>query len=487
MASDPTVTQRVTPRPFFARFPACLPASVLLIAVLLAMALLAGSILLLAQKAITIDLDGQVMTIYTFQGTVGEALAELGVPLAAQDALTPSSETWLHDGALIRVRRAYPVRIVADGRVLEVLSRQRAPLPLLAEAGITLGAHDALRIDGHPVPDPANYLPTQPPGLIEVLRAATLTVIDGGALQLVHTTEPTIGAALHAAGLTLYLADAVTPPVSAPVQDGLRVTIWRSVPLRVTVDGITVNTRALAETVGAALVEAGLPLVGDDYSVPPPEAPLPADGRIRVVRVSEEFSLTQWEIPYTTHYRADQTLELDQQRVLRGGVPGVMEQVTRIRYEDGVAVSRYEEPPRVRLEPVDELIAYGTQIVIRTVETPQGPREYWRVLRMLATSYSPGTAGSGRAEDSPSYGIASTGVPVQRGIVAVDPDVIPYHTRVYVPGYGAGQAEDTGGAINGLRIDLGFSDEDLELWYGWVDVYLLTPVPPPEDIRYLLP
>jgi 3D (Asp-Asp-Asp) domain-containing protein len=104
---------------------------------------------------------------------------------------------------------------------------------------------------------------------------------------------------------------------------------------------------------------------------------------------------------------------------------------------------------------------------------------------MLATSYTPGT--SSKPVDAPNYGIASTGVEVHKGIVAVDPEVIPYFTRVYVPGYGPGLAADTGGAINGRRIDLGYSDDDLELWYSWVDVYLLTPVPPEEDILYILP
>jgi len=76
---------------------------------------------------------------------------------------------------------------------------------------------------------------------------------------------------------------------------------------------------------------------------------------------------------------------------------------------------------------------------------------------------------------------------MRHGIVAVDPRVINLRSEVYVPGYGVGLAGDTGGAIKGKRIDLGYDDDNLKLWYRWVDVYLLTPVPPASRIDYTLP
>jgi 3D (Asp-Asp-Asp) domain-containing protein len=75
---------------------------------------------------------------------------------------------------------------------------------------------------------------------------------------------------------------------------------------------------------------------------------------------------------------------------------------------------------------------------------------------------------------------------MRHGIVAVDPRVISLHSEVYVPGYGVGYAGDTGGAIKGRRIDLGYDDDNLVLWYKWVDVYVLTPVPSPDQINYIL-
>jgi 3D (Asp-Asp-Asp) domain-containing protein len=53
-------------------------------------------------------------------------------------------------------------------------------------------------------------------------------------------------------------------------------------------------------------------------------------------------------------------------------------------------------------------------------------------------------------------GNTATGLPVARGIVAVDPSVIPLGTRMTIPGYGEGVAADTGGAVQGMTIDLWF-------------------------------
>jgi 3D (Asp-Asp-Asp) domain-containing protein len=60
-------------------------------------------------------------------------------------------------------------------------------------------------------------------------------------------------------------------------------------------------------------------------------------------------------------------------------------------------------------------------------------------------------------------GLTSTGLKPAVGVVAVDPDYIPYGTELYIPGYGLAIAGDCGGAINGYMIDLFYNTED-ECW-----------------------
>ena len=66
------------------------------------------------------------------------------------------------------------------------------------------------------------------------------------------------------------------------------------------------------------------------------------------------------------------------------------------------------------------------------------------VLAVLATAYC-------------LMGTTATGTRVHNGTVAVDPGVIPLHSRLRIPGYGRGRALDTGSAVRGNHIDLWMS------------------------------
>ncbi len=101
------------------------------------------------------------------------------------------------------------------------------------------------------------------------------------------------------------------------------------------------------------------------------------------------------------------------------------------------------------------------------VETSHGTIRYSNVMVMEASAYLP-TDGGGSC-------ITATGLPATHGVVAVDPDVIPLGTQVYIPGYGVAIAADTGGMIEGAMIDLCMEDYDDCMQFGRrdIDVYIL--------------
>jgi 3D (Asp-Asp-Asp) domain-containing protein len=284
------------------------------------------------------------------------------------------------------------------------------------------------------------------------------------------------------AGYVVFLADRVQPALSAAVKPGTHILVQRSKPVSIIVDGRRLKTRTHRDAVGDVLADMNIVLYGDDYTTPPLSQPVAPNMEIRVSRRSNSLVIDQEPIPFDTRWAADPELELDSQALGQEGWPGVRERRTYVTYEDGSEINREVIADFVAREPEPRIYRYGTKVIVRTLDTPEGPVQYWRVIRMLATSYSANTAGV--SLDEPYYGRTRCGTAMRGGIVAVDPRVVPLRTNIYVDGYGTGLACDTGSAIKGNRIDLGYDDANLRLWYRWVKVYLLTPVP--ANIRYIL-
>lgn len=91
-------------------------------------------------------------------------------------------------------------------------------------------------------------------------------------------------------------------------------------------------------------------------------------------------------------------------------------------------------------------------------------------LRLLATGYCPCSQCCGK-----NSGTTASGLPAGKGVVAVDPSVIPLGTKLYISEYGEAIAADVGGNIKGNRIDLGFDSHSQALAWGkrWVVVDIL--------------
>lgn len=352
------------------------------------------------------------------------------------------------------------------------------PITIARVIGLLFLAACAARPTREASPTPAPLTPTS-------IGPITVSVMDQGVTTQIETNSSTVGLALWAAGYRWYLADAVNPSLTQPIVTGLTITLTRAQPLTLMADGRTLVTRTRQSTVGAALAEAGLALVGQDYALPAIDQSLPPDGVIRVVRVREEVLVNQETLPYETVYQAQAEWEIDTVQALQAGANGSKERRVRVRYEDGVEVSRLEEGEFVTQSPTPYIIGYGTNIVVRTLDTADGPVEYWRSYTMYATSYA--AKYLSRPPDSPNYGRTASGKILTKGLVAIDRNLISFGTRLYVPGYGLAEAADTGGGVKGRFIDLGFDDWNYESWHSEVTVYFLTPIPPADQIRWIIP
>lgn len=432
------------------------------------------------RKPITVnlELDGRKFSVSTFAQTVDAFLTEQALILRPDDLLIPSADTPLTEQMTIRIQQAKPVQIFVDDQLTVMNTTFTTPFDILNRANITVNPADALSINGTPISQADMMLWDAPVSDIRIRRAVTIRIREGDDVRLFQTTAQTVADALYEAGIVLFLPDQISPAPTERVVADMEIIIDRSRELFIRADGETVQTRVRAQTIGEALIESGIVLNGLDYTIPSASEPITAGITVRVIRVTEDIISEQAPIPYESVLQADPNLDLDRRAIIQAGREGVYQRNYRVRYENGIEIRRDLIDEFTAQAPQNEVVAYGTKITIRTIETPDGVLEYWRKFRMYATSYYPAELGGDN--------ITAIGETLRKGIVAIDPRIIPYRLNVYVFGYGIGRTADTGGPrTTPYWIDLGYSDEDWVGWSRWVDVYVLTPVP--ETINYLLP
>ena len=445
------------------------------------------SFFLLPPRTISIAVDGNVTTVESRAANAVAIVEGAGVELQPGDRVEATGDRALD------VRRATDVSLHVDDRTLALRTHAVTIEELLLEVKVPLAPQDSvLRNQRFVAPDapivpapalaallwpdaiqsvgPAEGEPVALPVALEVRRAVPFSVVENGQRLELRSSRETLATALRDVGVRLGPGDSVQPPLDTELTAGLEVRIEHAIPVVLTMPEGKFILYALSPTVGEALTEGRVDLPPSFRLDPPAETDVSTGLTVHLIVVSEETDLEQERIERRTVYRTDAGLPWGESRVV-GGRDGVRFRQYRSLFEDGELISRELVDEWYDPEPLDRTIY--TSAAAPPPEVPAG-LEVVRVLRVYASWYSPASAG--RSPSDPAYGITATGVPVTRGVIAVDPSAIPLGTRMYIPGYGYGVAADTGGGIRGDMIDLGYPDGVVPDWTTrWVDIYILGP------------
>lgn len=259
------------------------------------------------------------------------------------------------------------------------------------------------------------------------------------------------------------------------------ITIRRTFTVPITVDGNTIEGKINQGTVEDCLINAGVVLGEHDFTSPSLHHQLNPGDSIRVYRV--EYMDQQYEeaIPFETKYKTSSlTYRFPKRRyTLEEGQNGTNLVTYRERYVDGeLSLSLVSKIETIK-QPVDKVVlSYGKGVPISPLSGPAGvtvsngvPSGYTRVIENVSATGYHSKRGKG-----------SSGLGLYCGTVAVNPNVIPYGTKMYIASpdgkfvYGWAIATDTGGALmeNPSHIDL-FYDSDLESSLNWrnnVNIYI---------------
>lgn len=293
-----------------------------------------------------------------------------------------------------------------------------------------------------------------------------IDVTDNGSTQsYTLPQDTTVEEFLADEGLGVTNKDLLSLEASHVLVDGDELVITRAIPVTVYIDGVPKLVYTTDKTAGALMTSLSrsmdLQLTLDGTS---DDKELKADDVLTATTTTTVSTTSTVAIPYETQIVESEELEQGIEVIAQGGVDGE-KQVTVTQTLRGGQVIDETVTEVVTREAVPAIIKTGAKAA--TVMVNGTAMAYTTALEVKATAYTPYDAGC--------TGITSTGTKAGYGTLAVDPSVIPYGSRVYVPGYGVCVASDCGGAIKGNRIDVCYESLTDALNWGVrnVTIYIL--------------
>lgn len=298
------------------------------------------------------------------------------------------------------------------------------------------------------------------------------------------TKAKTIEKFLKEQGVEVSEQDLIWPEASTKIKDGMKIYLKKAVPVTIKL-GTQPEKSILttADTVAGALKEVGYILNDVDIVKPDKNQPIENDLRIEVTKVTYGIIKRNVPLKYETVRVANDTMIKGTEKVIDPGEPGEAVQSYLATYYNGQIVELEHLYSTTIEEPEEEIIHYGTVEPVTVDGYTFVPKKILKNVTL--TAYSAQENISGKGPDHPLYGITRSGTKVKENhTIAVDPDIIPLGWWVYIEGYGLYQAEDTGGAIKGKKIDIYIEDLEAANEFGVKrnkTVYVIGPDKPEKD------
>ncbi len=265
-----------------------------------------------ASRVVSVYFDGDKRVISTDANTVGEAINRAGVDLGPDDLVEPAADTKLPQGYFnINVYRARPVVVVDGAKSYQLRSAFQSSRLIVTAAGLITFPEDTYRSEVV-----TNFVGDGTVGeKVTIIRSKPLQINVDGKNMLVHSQGPTVGDVLKEKTVSLGEKDTIAPDLSTLVTPGLVITITRVAEVETKV--LEVITRS-------------------SQTLPDPSQPVGFN------KVKTEGSDGKRTVTYLIHYR------------------------------NGVEIKRDTLKIEGEVKPVTKVVLEGTKVIF------PGSIEYWR-------------------------------------------------------------------------------------------------------------
>ncbi len=303
---------------------------------------------------------------------------------------------------------------------------------------------------------------------------------DGGRVMQAPTAAKTVREFLDDNKVVLGPDDFLETDPNAPITDGLEIIIRRAMPVTVNTEAESLTVNMVAGTVQDALDRAGVYPALQDEVYPSPDTFVRAGMRVDHIEVQVEQTEEEHDIPYETREEEDSSLAKGDTEIAQYGDEGTLKITSEQVYKNGKLTSDKVISEEVIEEPTTEIIKVGTYV-------PPPPKPKAKKVSDIhkgggSSGGGSGSGGSGSSGGSDSGGgggkytvsvrvtaycsacntgnTTATGAYPSWGTVAANTGQFPFGTHLYIPGYGDGRVEDTGGFGSGT-IDVYLGQRDV--------------------------
>jgi uncharacterized protein YabE (DUF348 family) len=289
--------------------------------------------------------------------------------------------------------------------------------------------------------------------------AKQVQMVKDNEKKTVWTTADTVAELLKEQNIALKQFDEVDPKPEEAIKSNMDIAIETAFQITLNNGGKQEKVWTTSTTVADFLAGHGITLQPLDRVEPTLDTSVKENAVVKVVRIEKVTDVVEEPIHFAVVKKKDANLAKGKEKTISDGQKGLLTKEYEVVLENGKEVSRKLISEKKVKDKKDQVVAVGTKViqkqVSRGVETGQ---EYY----VASTAYTANCNGCS--------GVTATGINLHQNpnvkVIAVDPNVIPLGTKVYVEGYGYAVAADTGSAVKGHKIDVFFPTKSAAYRWG---------------------
>lgn len=348
------------------------------------------------------------------------------------------------------------VSLTIDGKEQKIRTHADTVNELLAEKDIDTRKEDEL--------SPAKNEKIKDNMKIVFKAAKPIKVAIGDERRTIWSSADTVKELIEQENLHVTEHDKINPALDTAIKKDLSLTIDKAFKIALNVGENKQQVWTTSTTVADFLKQQNVELNELDKIEPALTEEINEKSQVIVTRIEKVTDVVEEPIAFNVVEKNDNSIEKGQQKVIESGKEGKQKKHYEVVLENGKEISRDLIKTETLEESQDRVVALGTKAVQQTstATVSRGNDSVTKEFYAHSTAY---TANCNGCSGNTATGINLRANPNAK-VVAVDPNVIPLGTKVYVEGYGYAVAADTGSAIKGNKIDVFFPTKSAAYRWG---------------------